>query len=57
MITSKGQKAIAVKCDVTSEAEVKEAGWAAVLAFGDVTILINNAGIVFNKPITEITTK
>lgn len=49
--------AVGVKCDVTSDEEVKQAANQARIKFGEVTLLINNAGIVFNKNITEMTTK
>jgi 3-hydroxybutyrate dehydrogenase len=54
-LVGKGGKAIGVKMDVTSEAEV-DAGVAAVVkAFGKVDILISNAGIQIVKPVEEFT--
>jgi len=50
-----GGKAIGVKMDVTSEAEV-DAGVAAVVkAYGKVDILISNAGIQIVKPVEQFT--
>ena len=47
-------KAFGVLCDVTSIESVKSAAEAARNKFGNVTILINNAGIVSGKLITEL---
>lgn len=44
-ITAEGGKAIAVKCNVGSEADVKTMVADTIAAFGKVDILINNAGI------------
>jgi all-trans-retinol dehydrogenase (NAD+) len=49
-ILANGGEAIAVFCDVASVESVKQAASTARIAFGDPTILINNAGIAFNKP-------
>jgi len=53
-ITKAGGEATAVKCDVSSIEEVSKAAQAARDAFGDVTMLINNAGIVTGKKILEV---
>jgi all-trans-retinol dehydrogenase (NAD+) len=46
--------AVGVLCDVTSIESVKAAAEAGRKAFGPITILINNAGIVSGRLITEI---
>lgn len=45
-INAAGGKALAVACDVADNAQVEAAVKAAVEAFGPVTILVNNAGII-----------
>lgn len=52
-ITDKGGYAIPVFCNVTVVENVKDAAAKAREAFGDVTILINNAGIVTGKKLLE----
>ncbi|HEX2891279.1 SDR family NAD(P)-dependent oxidoreductase [Vineibacter terrae] len=47
-ITGAGGRAIAVTCDVTDEAQVKDAVAAALAAFGRIDVLVNNAAF-FNK--------
>lgn len=49
------RRAIAVKMDVTSEEAVQAAYEAAILAFGGVDIVVNNAGIASSAPIEETT--
>ena len=49
IITSKGGKAIAIKLDVTSIEDIHSAGEAARSIYGEVDILINNAGIAFGN--------
>ncbi|BET45828.1 bifunctional rhamnulose-1-phosphate aldolase/short-chain dehydrogenase [Kitasatospora aureofaciens] len=46
-------KAVAVTVDVTSEEQIAEAFEAAVLAFGGVDLVVNNAGISISKPLLE----
>ena len=53
--TYKMRRAIAVHCDVTSEAAVIAAMENVVMAFGGVDIVVNNAGFAIAKPITETT--
>ena len=53
-ISNKNQKAIAVHCDVCSVESVAKAAEIAKSSFGHPTILINNAGIVSGKSITEL---
>lgn len=54
MIKEKGGSAISAKCDVSSIEDISEAAKNAREAFGDVTILINNAGIVSGKSILDV---
>lgn len=54
-ITAKGQKAIALKADVSSEAEVAELYRQIAQQAGTVDILVNNAGINPTKPLLDIT--
>ncbi|GAA1519150.1 bifunctional rhamnulose-1-phosphate aldolase/short-chain dehydrogenase [Dactylosporangium maewongense] len=48
-------KAVAVTVDVTSEAAIKAAFAEAVLAFGGVDLVVNNAGLSISKPLLETT--
>ncbi|MGW0777332.1 bifunctional aldolase/short-chain dehydrogenase [Streptomyces sp. NPDC002835] len=50
-------KAVAVTVDVTSEEQIADAFKAAVLAFGGVDLVVNNAGISVSKPLLETTVK
>ncbi|MFE7073893.1 bifunctional aldolase/short-chain dehydrogenase [Streptomyces sp. NPDC057620] len=50
-------KAVAVAVDVTSEEQIAEAFKAAVLAFGGVDLVVNNAGISISKPLLDTTAK
>ena len=47
--------ATAVTVDVTDEAAIGEAVRAAVLAFGGIDLVVNNAGLSISKPLTETT--
>ncbi len=47
--------AISVTADVTDEAQVSAAFEAAVLAFGGIDIVVNNAGLSISKPLLETT--
>ncbi|WP_373427458.1 bifunctional aldolase/short-chain dehydrogenase [Arthrobacter pascens] len=49
--------AIGVQADVTDEAQVTAAIDAAVLAFGGVDLVVNNAGLSISKPLLETTEK
>jgi rhamnulose-1-phosphate aldolase/alcohol dehydrogenase len=49
--------AVAVPVDVTDEAAVEAAFRAAVLAFGGVDLVVNNAGLSVSKPLLETTTR
>ncbi|MCZ4119755.1 bifunctional aldolase/short-chain dehydrogenase [Streptomyces sp. H39-S7] len=48
-------RAVAVTADVTSEEQIRAAFDAAVLAFGGVDLVVNNAGISISKPLLETT--
>ncbi|OON82904.1 bifunctional rhamnulose-1-phosphate aldolase/short-chain dehydrogenase [Streptomyces tsukubensis] len=48
-------RATAVTVDVTDEQRIKEAFRAAVLAYGGVDLVVNNAGISISKPLLETT--
>ncbi|WP_147803280.1 bifunctional aldolase/short-chain dehydrogenase [Alkalicoccus halolimnae] len=50
-------RAIAVKMDVTKEEEIKSAYQQAVLHFGGIDIIVNNAGLATSNPIEETTLK
>jgi rhamnulose-1-phosphate aldolase/alcohol dehydrogenase len=50
-------KAVAVTVDVTSEEQIADAFKAAVLAFGGVDLVVNNAGISISRPLLETTAK
>ncbi len=48
-------QAVAVTVDVTSEDAIAEAVKAAVLAFGGLDLVVNNAGLSISKPLLETT--
>ncbi|WP_171114860.1 MULTISPECIES: bifunctional aldolase/short-chain dehydrogenase [unclassified Streptomyces] len=50
-------KAVAVAVDVTSEEQIAEAFKAAVLAFGGMDLVVNNAGVSISRPLLETSTK
>ncbi|MFD3870327.1 bifunctional aldolase/short-chain dehydrogenase [Streptomyces sp. NPDC058623] len=50
-------RAVAVGVDVTSEEQITGAFQEAVLAFGGVDLVVNNAGISVSKPLLETTAK
>jgi rhamnulose-1-phosphate aldolase/alcohol dehydrogenase len=50
-------KAVAVAVDVTSEEQIADAFRAAVLAFGGVDLVVNNAGISISRPLLETTAR
>jgi len=52
-----GRRGLAVKCDVTSKAEVDGMMEKTVVEFGKLDILVNNAGIINFKPFLELTEK
>ncbi|MEW1775638.1 bifunctional aldolase/short-chain dehydrogenase [Streptomyces sp. NPDC086777] len=50
-------RAVAVTVDVTEEEQITAAFRAAVLAFGGVDLVVNNAGISISKPLLETSAK
>ena len=48
-------KALTVKCDVSNEEEVKQLVLNVIKEFGKIDVLINNAGIVYDRSFEEIT--
>lgn len=54
-INQSGQKAVAVKCDVSKKEEVDNLINKAIENFGKLDILVNNAGIYPFKPFMEMT--
>ncbi|MEV0182318.1 bifunctional aldolase/short-chain dehydrogenase [Streptomyces sp. NPDC050625] len=50
-------RAVAVTVDVTDEAQIAAAFKAALLAFGGVDLVVNNAGISISKPLLETSTE
>ena len=50
-----GSDAIAIKCDVSKETDVKKMVRKAIDKFGKIDILVNNAGIVFDVPFFDRT--
>ncbi|MFD7961266.1 bifunctional aldolase/short-chain dehydrogenase [Streptomyces zaomyceticus] len=50
-------KAVAVTVDVISEEQIRAAFREAVLAFGGVDLVVNNAGISISKPLLETTAR
>jgi 3-oxoacyl-[acyl-carrier protein] reductase len=54
-IDKKGRRALALRADVTVEADVSALVQAVARAFGRIDILVNNAGIQKAQPITEMT--
>lgn len=56
-IRKKGGKALAVSCDVADEAQVEELVRRALAEAGPIDVLINNAGVLQSKPVTEITSQ
>lgn len=52
-IKKMGRKAIAVKCDVTNKADIKNLVETTLKEFGKIDILINNAGMNIRKPLVE----
>lgn len=57
LIKNKAGFATAVKLDVTSVEDIRNAHEVAKSKFGDVHILINNAGIAFGKKVTDLSKK
>ena len=54
-IEGSGGKGLAIKCDVSSKADVENMVARTVAEFGKVDILVNNAGIISFRPFLELT--
>jgi 3-oxoacyl-[acyl-carrier protein] reductase len=54
-IKNMGSDAIAIKCDISKENEVRQMVENAIKKFGKIDILVNNAGIVFDLPFKDKT--
>ena len=50
-----GIKALAIKCDVSNEEQVKQLVSIVIREFGKIVVLVNNAGIVYDRSFEEIT--
>jgi len=55
LVEAEGRRALAVRCDVTDEAQVGELAVAAGETFGQVDIVVNNAGIYPNADFATMT--
>jgi len=53
-IAEQGGKAVALRCDVTSELSVREAAVAAEVALGEIDIVMNNVGAILNGNLEDI---
>jgi len=54
-ILKKGRKAVALHADLSKLSDVKELFTKTIEAFGKVDILINNAGLMITKPLSDVT--
>lgn len=50
-----GVKVLTVKCDVSNEEQVKQLVQIVIKEFGKIDVLVNNAGIVFDRSFDDIT--
>jgi NAD(P)-dependent dehydrogenase (short-subunit alcohol dehydrogenase family) len=55
MVTKLGRKALALKCDVSKESDVENLVKTTMQKFGRLDIMVNNAGITFHTPSTDMT--
>jgi NAD(P)-dependent dehydrogenase (short-subunit alcohol dehydrogenase family) len=53
-IASSGGTAVAIECDITDASSVERANNEAEKAFGQCTVLVNNAALVRNGPLAEL---
>jgi 2-deoxy-D-gluconate 3-dehydrogenase len=51
----KGRKDVPLRLDLRAEGDIKEAFEAAVGVFGDIDVLVNNAGRALLKPVVDVT--
>jgi NAD(P)-dependent dehydrogenase (short-subunit alcohol dehydrogenase family) len=56
-VESMDRRSLAVRCDVSSESQVRQMLTDTVERFRRIDILVNNAGIVTTGPVTEISTE
>ncbi len=56
-ITMAGGEALAIRCDVADEAQVRAMAARTLDLFGRIDILVNNAGIAFRAPVGEMPLK
>src|SRR5580704_16559583 len=54
LIEEAGAKAVSVQADVSNVADVKRLYDACFEKFGSLEILVNNAGVMFTKPVVEV---
>lgn len=54
-IISHGGKAIAIQADISKVSDIKKLFKQTIETYGEINILINNAGVMINNPITNIT--
>lgn len=56
-IEKTGRRALAVQCDVTNEANVKQAVEEVVARFGKIDILLNNAGVAVSGTVEDVSSE